>query len=247
MAARTRGTGGYTPSEEHIVITSSTYDGGGHPVVVCHGGGDGGDQYEPAALRRDLNVLADTGLVVCAADLAGLHTWGNDAGTAAVTAMLAWLATNYDTDNSKVVFVADSHGALTAINWATRNPALTAAVVLRVPCVALDAAHDRNVGGFATTIEGCYGGLAPYNAALPTHDPSHPTMVAQQISLGLVPKMRAWYDTGDPIVLPAEVEGWAAATGTRLIPLSGTANHEPWSKVHARDQASWIWSRIEAA
>jgi hypothetical protein len=71
-------------------------------------------------------------------------------------------------------------------------------------------------------------------------------MVAQQISLGLVPKMRCFYDTGDPIVLPAEVEGWAAATGVNLYALSGAGNHEPWSKVHARQQAAWIWGRLTA-
>lgn len=450
MATRTRGVGGYTPSEERIVITASTYAGGGYPVIVCHGGGDGGDQYEPIAQRRDLNYLAGTGLVVAAADLGGLHTWGNDAGTAAVDALLAWLATEYDTDNTKVVFVADSHGALTAINWATRNPTETAAVVLRVPAVGLDAAHDRDVGGLAGTIEGCYNALvlpgssgayastpdaaalditgdidlradvaladwtpaaeqtliskfvttsnqrswrlllnaagtlglatsadgsavlfhnstvpvgatdgtrvtvratmdvnngsaqrvvtfytgptvdgpwtqlgaavtvsgatslfsgtapveigsfnsgssamatgtvyaakilngiggtvaadptfgrataattfndstgktwtrngaatyAGYEAALATHDPSHATMVAQQIALGLVPKMRCFYDTNDPIVLPAEVEAYCAATGVQLTALSSTGNHEPWSKVHAEAQASWIWDRL---
>lgn len=452
MVARTRGVGGYLPSEEHIVITASTYTGGGHPVVVCHGGGDGGDQYEPIASRRDLNVLADTGLVVCAADLGGLHTWGRDEGTAAVTAMLAWLAAHpvYQADISKVVFVADSHGALTAVNWGVRNPVEFAAAVLRVPTVALDSVHDRNGAGFADTIEGCYNALvlpgtsgayastpdhasldivgdldlradlamadwtpaafsaliaksastgqrsyqlgvtsggrlefrwytdgeattftaqstvaptvadgarlavrvtfdvdngaggrtvtfytapsitgpwtqlgspvtsagvtsifagtspleigslnggtgnrltgtvyaaevrngiggivaadptfgratatitfadgtgktwtrngtatyAGYEAAVPTHDPSHPTMVAQQIALGLVPKMRCFYDTADPIVLPAEVEGYCSATGVQLTALSGTGNHEPWSKVHAEAQASWIWDRL---
>lgn len=450
MATRTRGVGGYTPSEERIVITASTYGGGGYPVVVCHGGGDGGDQYEPIANRADLNVLADTGLVVCAADLGGLHTWGNDTGTAAVDALLAWLATEYDTDNTKVVFVADSHGALTAINWATRNSSTFAAGVLRVPAVGLDAAHDRDVGGLAGTIEGCYNNLslpgsagayastpdaaalditgdidlrvdvaladwtpaaeqsliskfvatgnqrswrlyvntagtlglattadgttqlfaastvavgaangarvavratldvdngsaqrvatfytapsiagpwtqlgapvttagatslfsgtapvevgsfnagagspatgtfyaaevrngiagtvvadptfgratatttfndttgktwtrngtatyAGYETALATHDPSHATMVAQQISLGLVPKLRCFYDTADPIVLPAEVEAYCDATGVQLTALSSTGNHEPWSKVHAEAQASWIWNLL---
>ena len=245
MPRRTRGTGGYTPPEKHIVITASTYQGGGHPVIVWHGGGGDATQYEPVAQRRDLHVLADSGLVVCAADLGGGHTWGNDEGGDAATAMLAWLAAGYGTDNSRVALVGDSAGALGCLNWAVRNPDVTAAVVVRVPAVALGAMHARNVAGMATQIAAAYGGTGGLAAALPTHDPSHASMVAAQQEFG-VDKIRAFYDTADPIVLPAEVEAWAEATGVDLVPFSDAGTHEPWSHVRRETQASWIWARIRS-
>lgn len=248
MVARATRTGGYTPSEEHIVITSSSYTGGGTPVVVWHGGGDGGDQYDPIAQRQDLHRLANLGLVVCAADLGGLHTWGIDAAGDACDAMLDWLASpissgGYAADISRVVMIADSHGALGLLNWAVRNPTLLAAGVMRVPAVALQRLYERNVAGLASTIAGLYGSEAALVAAYPTHDPSHPTMAGQIVSLGLAPRLRCYYNLPDPVVLADEVEDFCSATGIELFDLGGPS-HSPWEYVDAVEQSRWIMERL---
>lgn len=244
MPVRRQHKNAYTPNENISVITSSRYKSGGMPVIWMHGaGGTMTQASEQPLVRRDLNQLARRGYVAACSDLGGPATWGNDTGLASVTAQLTWLGTAYAADTARAILIGDSHGAAVALNWAVRNPTKVAAMVLRVPVVALQAFHDRNPLGLAAGMETAYTNLAGLIAAYPTRDPSHPTMAALIVSLGLHLKTRLYYNTDDPYVLASEVLAYAALTGTEAVNLGGTG-HSPWETVDAVAQHTWIRGRL---
>jgi pimeloyl-ACP methyl ester carboxylesterase len=243
---RSRGTGRYAASEADMVITSSTYRSGGPLVVVCHGFSATPSNYSPPANRRDLDLLAETGCVVAIGALGGGSTWGNDTFLARLADIRTWAASAWGADLTRMALIGDSMGGMGALNYAWRNPTLVKAVALRVPVVAADALHDRDPSGLGAGIDAAYGGTAAWeNTHKAQRDPSLNT--ASITAFG-VDKVRIWYSTNDPTVLPADITSFTAATGVRAVPLGDVAHQEAsiYAAVHAEDQAAWLWSRLNA-
>lgn len=243
MGRRSRGVGRYAAGEADVVITSSAYAGGGPLVVVCHGFAASPANYSTPAHRADLDLLAETGCVVVIGALGGASTWGNDTFLARLDDIRTWAASAYGADLTRMALVGDSMGGMGALNYAWRHPALVHAVALRVPVVAADALHDRDAG-LGAAIDDAYGGPAAWEG---THKVLHdPALNTAAITAFGASKVRAWYSTDDPTVLPADIAAFTAATGVRAVPLGAVAHDEAsvYSAVHAHDQATWIWSQF---
>lgn len=250
MTVRSYGAGRVAAAEADLVITAPGYAGGGPIVVVCHGAGGGPSNYTPAAHRRDLDLLANSGCVVVVAELGGGSTWGIDtvvhATTGRIRAAIDYAATAWGGDLDRVALIGDSMGAMNALNFMWRAPAGTVkAAALRVPVVAADALHDRN-GAIAALMDAAWGSGANWEAAKDTRDPSAAANAAA-IS-AFKDSVRVWYSTDDPTVLPADITAFTAATGVEARPLGAVAHTEAliYGAVHAQDQATWIWSRFNA-
>jgi hypothetical protein len=242
MAARYSRLGGYTPSELHVSMVASRYRNSmaGRLIVYCHGAGGNGF-IDGADIRTDLEHHANRGFVVHAGLLGGGITWGNDVSLNAITSMLTFMNTTYGANISRVLFVADSHGASLALNWAVRNQAQFGGAILRVPAFSLKTIHDTNIASLAAGMETAYTNLAGLVAAYPTRDACHPTFMANVVSLGLVPRLRVMYNVLDPIINPVDVLIFRDGTGVETIEMGGPS-HAPWGHFNILDQFNWLRS-----
>jgi hypothetical protein len=227
-----------------LTLTAPGYTAGGPLVMVGHGFAADHTFYQPPDRRRDLELLAETGCVVVIADL-GSNAWCNDDFLDAADTAIAYAADRYSADVSRVAWVGDSMNGAGALNWRWRHPTTGGPCALRLPSVALDALHDRDEpAGIAAAMEGAYGGESEFEAAMPTRDPSHPDNTA--LIAAFADDIRIWHSTDDPVILPADITAFVAATGVRAIPL-GEVAHDPalvYPAIHAHAQAEWIWSRL---
>lgn len=177
------------------------------PLIYCHGFGTSGTSTtwrDETLAGDDFRPIAAWGFPVIAANLAGASTWGNDASITAVDNIVSWANGAYGTRTDKVIVGGESMGALTALNWAWRNTDRVAAVWLRVPCTNLAALHDRS-DVFRGAIEGAYGNVAAYEAALPTHDPTENTDLLRPLGK----RTRIWLAVDDEIFPATEVRSFA--------------------------------------
>lgn len=243
MASHFRESGGYTPSELHMSIVNSAHRNSLAPrlVVYCHGAGGNG-AATGADVRQDLDHHAFRGLVCHAGIQGGDFNWGNAANTTAISALIAYCATRWGCNTSRVMFIADSHGAASMINWAVRNPSQFAGGVMRVPAFALQHIHDTNVASLAAGMEAAYGGLANLVAAYPTRDALHPTFIANLLTLGMTSRLRVMYNAADPIIDQAKVLQFRDATGVETIEMGGPS-HAPWGYFNILQQYEWLISR----
>jgi len=232
--------------ETALVIVSSTYGGGGPLVMVAHGTGSSPSFYLPSTMRRDLDMLASIGCVVLIPDLGGANTWGLDLAVHPSTGRIAtartWAAANYGADLTRMALIGDSMGGQNAILYHRLIPANVKCTVLRCPVVAADALHDRDGAGLGALMNAAYGSAPNWEAAVPTKDPSHANQTA--VISTFASKVRAFYSTNDPNILTSDVTNFAAATGVSIRPM-GAVGHSPTS-VHARAQADFIWSKLNA-
>lgn len=144
--------------------------------------------------------LVTRGYACAAQDLGGTATWGNNTFLTAMDSVMTYMDARWD----KVHVVAVSMGATDVLNWTRRNPGRVGGVALIAPVVQLDAFHDRDGGGLATSIETAYGGAAGYEAALPQRDPMR---FAKQIYSG--DTIGVWYSSDDTTVVSSEPIGFA--------------------------------------
>lgn len=242
MTQRDLITGGYTPSEQHLVITASSYSAsmGGGVVVYCHGAGSNLPITAPDS-RTDLDILADLGYVVVCPTSNGLTHWANDGAIASIDSMLTYIDAHpiYNANVTRPLFIADSMGAALAINWAVRNPTRIGKAVLRVPGFSLQTIHDTNVGSLAAGMETAYGGSGPLAAAYSTHDANHATFRALFNSLALASKFRIMYNAADPIINPVDVLAFCTATSITPIEMGGPS-HAPWGYFDIAAQIKWL-------
>lgn len=240
MAFRSLRTGGYSPSEQHLVIVGNTYTNAmaGPVLIYLHGAGGNG-AIDGDDIRSDLEAYADRGYVVGAPLAGGGVTWGNATFTAALDAYLVYLASTWGADTSRVTFVGDSHGAPCFLNWAVENPTRLKSAVMRVPAVEMQYMHDNNIVGVAAGMETSYTNLAGLVAAYPTHDPSHPTFQATFRAASIAGQVRFMYNEGDPVVRASGVRTVAAACGIEAVRMLGPS-HAPWGHFNIYEQLDWL-------
>lgn len=247
MARLSTGTGRYHSGETDTVIVANAYQGGGPLVVVCHGTAQTSVTYaDTPANRRDLEYLADRGCVVVIPDfLGGNGTWGSDAALTRIDEVRTYAAATWDADLTRMGFIGDSSGAMDALNYHWRNPSLVRCTAGRIPVVAADALHDRNVL-LAALINSAYTNEAGWDAAKANRDPSAsgPTALIEAFA----DDVRLWYSTNDTIVLPSDIQAFVNLTGVRAIPL-GAIGHDQTAlsaAIHADAQAAWMWHRLNS-
>lgn len=230
MAWQQQSMGGPAVGVETIVWRSSTSPVG-PLVIVCF---DEASFYQEPARNRDLKVLAESGLVVVAADA---PSFGNAEALQAIDDTIVWAGADLGADIDRVSFVGDSRGATTALNWAWRNPSQLGAAVLRIPAVNLAAIHARDMPpGVAAEIDAAWpGGFAGA-------DPSEPANITAIAPIA--DRCRVWLSTDDPFIPPAEVDTWADATGVQTRSL-GATGHDPWTSgaIPHISQALWVWAQ----
>lgn len=234
--------GGYTPSEQHLIITAAGYKPSmaGRAVIYCHGANLNAPIDGPDA-RTDLEILANYGYVVCAPTADTLLSWGRDGSRTAIDNCLTYLH-NEPTLNATVtspLFIADSMGAPVCLWWAVNNPARLGKAVLRVPAYSLQTIHDTNAGSLAAGMETAYGGAGALTAAYPTHDANNATFIANFLTLGITSKFRVMYNAADPIIAQADVKAFCTAVGITPIEMGGPS-HAPWGYFDIAAQQKWL-------
>lgn len=244
MTLRSTGVGRVHTGEADLTIIPSTWAGGGPVVLVCHGAGGSPATYFLSAARRDLDLLADTGCCVVVAELGGTSTWANDTVLSRITEARTYAGETWGADVDRTVLIGDSMGAMSALIWAVNNPGLWACVAGRIPVVAADALHDRQPTGLGLLIDAAYGGAAAWETAKADRDPSAAGPAAAIAAVA--DRVRLWYSTNDPIVLPSDITTFTAATGVQARPL-GDIGHDQATlgpAIDAHAQARWIWSYL---
>lgn len=231
-------------TDDALAYFPRTSNGSGRvPVIYCHGfsGSATAAPYSDSTeAADDLRSIAAMGYPVFVPDLAGASTWGNDASIAAFGTTVTNLGTALGTRTDKVALAAESMGALVALNWAWRNPAKVAAIMLRVPVVNLEGFRARNVGVFGGAIHAAYGGSGPYATALPDHDPSHANQLATLRTLAR--RTRVWHTASDEYVTPTEVATWCSAVGCERTMYAG--DHAAGFDTPTTDVTPWLADTI---
>lgn len=226
-----RGSPSYRAAEGHLLFAGRLQDTPNDiPVVFCHGFALTiplmYEEIRDSDYMQTWQAIAGGAKIpVLASDQGGPSTWGIDdvvAPSGAIDDLLDWAhnpasSPPFRTSNTKVALLGESMGCLNALGWAWRNPGKVAAIVLRAPVVALDAFHDRNSALFGSIIETAYGGLAAYNAALPTHDPMQNLDLIRTFGH----KIQLWAGTNDELIPPSEVQAFAELVGAEYHEIPG--------------------------
>jgi hypothetical protein len=234
-ARRNFGRDGYQAGERHMVVTAPGYQGGGPLVIVAAGAFGTGWSYAARAYHEDLNLLAATGAVVLAGDWGGFNTWFNDTFLARVDAGIAWAEAEFDADVGRVSWVADSMNGGGCLNWCWRHTDRLGAMALRIPCVAADLFYQRDGAGLASEMDAAY---APSNWAANKAD-RDPLTNAARIA-PFADRCHIWYSANDTLILPSDVEAFAAATGIETTSL-GNNGHDTRG-IDALDEVKWMLS-----
>lgn len=127
--------------------------------------------------------------------------------------------------SGKVNLLANSKGALTALNYARANPTHVNAIYFTAGLFDVQDVHDNNRGGLAAEIETAYGGGAGYTAAMPAHNPA---ASGNQTAVAAI-AMRSAYSTDDPICTPTATLAYqtalVAAGGSMSLYSMGAVGH----------------------
>lgn len=218
------GTGQYAAGEGHVFHYNRLYVGDGtkRPIIWFHQHtGNATSTLQPGTAAYGLDVLAETGHPIIAADLGGPSTWGSDASLARTTDAFNYIIARMGAKSDKALLWGGSMGTLTALLWAKANPTKVAALAVSLPVLNLQDVHDNRTFGatvYGPIIETAYGGAAGYAAALATKNPA-----ATPASWAGVP-MKLWYSEDDPVAIPSEVAAFAAASGAQTVS-QGAAGH----------------------
>lgn len=232
------GFGQYRANEWHVESLPHAYRPGRRLVIWCHEHGAGGLTFNAVRDYQGQSALAEYGLPAASADLGGPSHWGNDAAVAAIDDLWLLMRNKWAVAADKVLLLAGSMGNLVAFNYLRANPGKVAAVASLLPAVDLAYFHDVNPEANAdpAEIEAAYGGLAAYQAALPTHSPAvHKASGAPAKSVPI----RIWSSTNDPLIPNATAAQFAADVGASTASL-GAVGHSFGTELDRRDLARWL-------
>ncbi len=87
-----------------------------------------------------------------------------------------------------------------------------------IPTLDLAYVHDNDIGSSAAGIETAYGGLAAYQAALPTHNPAQYAATLNTVPQHIV------YSTDDTFTIEATTLAYAATVGA-VLQSQGAVGH----------------------
>lgn len=202
-----------TPEAAQVFIpTSWRRDGRRRAVITCHaaGGNEGssaGFAYDGRALAEELEAL------VIVPALAPGDSWGLASVDAKVTAAWTLAKTSYGAKTDKVVLFGGSMGGCTAALWAANNPTLCAGIGMVIPVLDTKDCRDNNRNGFATNINGAFGGAAAFDAAEPTRNPRYTSTAIAAAKIPVV----ANAGERDVVTPYAITQAWCAEAGATLL------------------------------
>lgn len=203
--------GAYQSGEGSCLLHSRLHPFDGSKRACLYFWGRGNQSWQATSrvywngLQRD---LAEAGIPVLSGDYGSPTHWGSPTAVTRAEQLRVWGSDQLKLRSDKVVVMGISMGSLAALNYARANPSKVAAIVLITPITRLAYYHDTyNGGSEAAQIDTAYGGLAAYQAAVPTSDPQQ-----YAASLSGIP-LKAWYSTTDPDIPVAHVQSFAAAVG----------------------------------
>jgi hypothetical protein len=193
--------------------------------------------YFTAPYDDEPRAFAAEGFPTIVGELAGAQTFGNPASVSAVDDARAYLVSRFGCDPTRFLLAGASAGTLTALSWLLANPSGGClAVAVTVPALDLQDLHDNR--GYGAQIETAYGGLAAYQAALPTHSP---VVFASSLPAGI--PIRLWTSSNDPVVIPASADSFVAnAPNVSRVDL-GPVGHDV-AAVSGADMAAWLKTQV---
>lgn len=219
LCSMTGNTSGVAVAEPMAMFWGRLHRAGAKRGVLYGHGRDQNGQTLLTVYNVGKEGLADEGIPLVSADLAGARAWGNPTSVARVGDARTFLDSKLAPKNDKVLLYGGSMGSLALLNWARANKASVAAIALFLPIVDLDAVHGY--APYAADIEAAYGGsLAAFNAAKDASNPMAHVEDYEDIPIKL------WYSTTDPIATPEPVAVFKAAVGANVeLASMGAQNH----------------------
>lgn len=209
------------------------------PMVYCHGAGGivrTVDNYN-FDHRWILGIVNSLQTICLYPDLHTQMAAGTDPAIQAVTDAINWSAAKFGTRTDKVIICGGSMGGCTGLNWMWRNPDKVFCSALTIPLLNLQLLVADNLFGFGDLIIAEYGGLAAYNAALPTHAPEQNWDLIQPFA----DRLHVYQGIDDALCKTPWANEFAAETGC-VYTVVPNAGHD-----HYWDTASMVrWLRQQA-
>lgn len=202
---------------DYVLGTYDTWGGARTQAALwCHGDGGTASAASLSMLAFFKGIAKDVTLM--SADLGGLSTFGNDAGTAAVEDAFDYLVASWHAVEP-IILVGASMGAATALNFAKRYPARVAAVACIIPATDIDYLHANASAPVPADIDSAYAGgwsQATYGA---DHNP-----ITFAASLDADLPIKLWYAPDDafiPTAMPLAFQAARPQTEVEVLPAGG--------------------------
>jgi S-formylglutathione hydrolase FrmB len=189
-----------------------------YPILYTHGAGSGPDaNMAYGNARRRTQLVADAGITGVCSDFGGPFTWGNSLAMETMTDAYNWLQSQPGVKPGKVLIAGGSMGGLNALAWTAANPDKVAAVSTYIPVLNPSQIHDRNLGGYAASIDSAYGDSWDTATLRATRDPLY--MAGQGKYAGI--PIRIHYGLQDTLCLPENPPAFKQAVGGDLVTING--------------------------
>lgn len=149
------------PLDEAVLMHSGPSPAGKRPIIMLHGRGGSATQPIGSDWQRHVDWVCRNGNYAVLSILGGsAYGWGEDPLQGLITNAKEYMQASVASGglgcaSGRVAFWGYSMGGLGALNWAWRNPTLTAGVVAYA--TATDLAYFRGVAGFQKEIDFIYG------------------------------------------------------------------------------------------
>lgn len=220
--ATSYGTSRYQSGEADCVFLPKRWKGDGTRIGIVweHSAGQTAAGIKNAANTGQYTLAHAVAeyFPVVVADLGGQLTWGNATAQTRLGTARSYLQSTYGAKAGPVVLIGVSMGGLLAVNWAKNNPSLVACIAGITPASDLADLRDNDRAGHKADIESAWGIAS--GAPLPA-GANPATDYAGAVGI----PAKAWYSTGDTLVLPATVTDlWGTKLGGQLT-VVGTMDH----------------------
>ena len=217
------GAGSITATERELIAVPNGGGRGRPAVLMPHGAGATSRDYVyDVAARRQVELLLQAGLVVCAPDLLG-DNWGVEAAAQLLDQYRPLLAQRHGTDAERIALAPTSMGDLTAMTYLRLFPQRVACIGGVMPAADTDDIRDRNTFGVERAqIDARWGVThpAPLPAyANPLREPALSALAATDVPV------RLWYSEGDRVTRPQFVRQLATALGGTAVKVSELLDH----------------------
>jgi pimeloyl-ACP methyl ester carboxylesterase len=199
------------PGERYVEITPKVLVRN-HPLVsfVHAAGADGYNCLNPDAKQSRLTQMVCADYVGVSGDNAGPQTWGNDASINALSINIETVRQKSFVHDTSYALVANSMGALVAINYAAQAAIKPKAIALVIPVISTNDIKESNRGGYAYLVDAAYGGA--YNDSI--HGDTHnPHRMRSMDKLKGIPFL-IFYGRADTVCIPHYTEEFIAADPT---------------------------------
>lgn len=193
-------------------------------VAFVHGAGSNADYcISPYGNQGQLtNRIISEGYPGIAGDNGGQQTWGNATSATAMGQYLTRLQARPDAQSGAYALIGASMGGIVSLNYAAQATVKPRAIVLAIPVINPEDIRANNRSGYATFVNGAYGGA--YNEATmgATYNPY--TMRSMSKLTGI--PMLIFYGATDALCLPTYAQQFVAADPTYRTGVSVPYGHE---------------------